>query len=150
MARFRLKLAVAGLGARRDDIPLLVRGLLRRRFADEPELAARFADAHGEPRVSPDLVVALLEHRYEAHVRELDELIGLALAGSDEGHVAFTPTVAARTAFATGPLPTRERVAAALQQSGGDVTRAWKELGLSSRDTLLRLLKKYGIAARRA
>jgi transcriptional regulator with GAF, ATPase, and Fis domain len=149
LARFRVKLSVPGLAARSDDIPLLVRGLLRQRFERQPELAARFADAHGEPLVSPDLVLALLEHRYQSHVRELDELIELALSGSSEGHVAFTPEVAARTAFAMSALPSRERVEAALQRTGGDVSRAWKELGLSSRDTLLRILRKHGITTRR-
>ncbi|PKN53854.1 MAG: hypothetical protein CVU56_29665 [Deltaproteobacteria bacterium HGW-Deltaproteobacteria-14] len=71
-ARFRHALRVPGLAERREDIPLLVRDLLRTGLADHPDLRARFADADGEPRVAPGFLRELVEDPPDGGVRALD------------------------------------------------------------------------------
>ena len=78
LARLKARLFVPELGARREDIPLLVRHLLRRQAVSEPSLVARFfpgSDPGAAPRTTPDLMTALVRHRFGTHVRELDSLL---------------------------------------------------------------------------
>ena len=44
----------------------------------------------------------------------------------------------------------RDRIRAALDRNQGSMDKTWRELGLSSRFALNRLLKKHGIALRRS
>ena len=46
--------------------------------------------------------------------------------------------------------PERERIREAIERNQGSVDKTWRELGLSSRFALHRLLKKYGIILRRS
>jgi two-component system nitrogen regulation response regulator GlnG/two-component system response regulator HydG len=158
LARLKLRLLVPGLDERREDIPLLIRVLLRRIAAEDGGLRARFFEGT-EARVAPELVAALLDHRYTTHVRELESLLYTAMAESTGHFVALTVGVERRLAIEplredasppqAGPPPTAQEVEAALERHQGNVSRAWKELGLSSRDALNRLLKKYQIQPRR-
>jgi DNA-binding NtrC family response regulator len=78
LARLKIRIAVPGLDARRDDIPLLAVHLIRRHAAADPGMLARFfpdGDPRGVPRLSPVLVEALVQHPYTTHVRELEALI---------------------------------------------------------------------------
>jgi two-component system nitrogen regulation response regulator GlnG/two-component system response regulator HydG len=154
-ARLVLEVDVPGLDERRADVPLLARWLLRRMRATEPELARFFAD--DEPRLAPELVFALLGHRWTGHARELASLLATATAESKGHFVELTPGVVARVGTAR---PTeapsagsatlgREDIERALAAAGGNVSRAWVALGLPSRDALNRLIKKHGIAVRR-
>ncbi|MFM7203260.1 MAG: sigma-54-dependent transcriptional regulator [Myxococcota bacterium] len=77
-ARFDWTLEVPGLNERREDIPLLVRELFRRQAQQNPELARRYCEngaPFGMPRVSPQLMSALVMHLYTTHVRELAGLL---------------------------------------------------------------------------
>jgi two-component system nitrogen regulation response regulator GlnG/two-component system response regulator HydG len=92
LARFKLRIRVPGLDARREDVPSLAVHLLRKHAARDPELAARFfpdADPLGIPRLSPALVEALVLHPYTTHVRELDALLVRAAQESDGRYVQW-------------------------------------------------------------
>ena len=97
-ARLPLRLEMPGLNERREDVPLLVRHLLRRRAQRDLAIALRFfapADAGGEPRVGPELLRALVTHRYRAHVRELEALLWRSSRTSRGGSLELTDAVRA-------------------------------------------------------
>jgi DNA-binding NtrC family response regulator len=149
-ARLGLRIQTPGLDERREDIPLLILALLERLAASDPALRSEFFDP--APRVDPGLVAALIQHTYSTHLRELESLLVLSMAGSRQGFLELTPAVrerlqARREAAPGGSAPSREEIEAALARTG-TATRAWQELGLSSRDALNRLMKKYGIRIR--
>jgi two-component system nitrogen regulation response regulator GlnG/two-component system response regulator HydG len=152
LARLKLRLAVPGLEERMSDVPLLAIAALRRMGASDPAIRERFFEpgARPSPRIEPDLVVALLEHAFTTHARELETLLVLAMAGSREHFIALTADVRARlkSTRAAEP-PTREQIEQALERCQGSVSRAWSELGLPSRDALNRLIKKHGIVVKR-
>ena len=142
-ARFIHTVAVPGLDERSEDIPLLVRHLLRD------------ADGGGAPHSPPDasLIGALIHHTYEGHVRELKALLWRSIAASAGERLTVPPELATRGAAprqseqSTDPDDlTREQIVAALEQCGGVRTQAWQLLGLRSRDQLKRLMKKLDIS----
>jgi DNA-binding NtrC family response regulator len=78
LARFKIRITVPGLDARRDDIPLLAVHVIRKRAAADPLILARFfpdGDLRNVPRLSPGLVEALVRHPYTTHMRELEALL---------------------------------------------------------------------------
>ncbi len=147
-ARLTLRLDVPGLGARREDIPLLIDHLLRLAARRSPEVTGRYFEEDGTPRVGPLLVDRLLRHSWTTHVRELDRLLWQAMAESEEAYIALTPGVEAEIDIPE-PEPAeevgREEVEAALARHEGNVTRAARELGLKNRYALYRLMKRYGL-----
>ena len=88
LARLTAQIELPSLNARREDIPLLVQHLLRRRAAESPEIAEKFTErdalGHVVPRTRPSLLVALLRHRYTTNVRELDALLWKAMLASTD------------------------------------------------------------------
>jgi DNA-binding NtrC family response regulator len=154
LARLKLRLEVPGLDERREDIPLIARALLRRIAGEDEGLRRRFFEGD-EARVAPELAEALLRHRYTTHVRELESLLLSAMAESPSHFLALTPSVERRLDLPEPPgasgqgTPTAEEVEAALASAEGNVSRAWKGLGLTSRDALNRLMKKYGLSPKR-
>jgi len=156
-ARFTLGLEVPGLDARREDIPLIARHLLRRAAARDAAIRGRFFDERGEPRLAPELVRALVRRPYATHVRELDALLWAALTGSARDQVELPPEAARDTPTSpearddAAPTarrePTRDEVAACLERHHGVQERAWRELGLANRYVLKRLVRKYGLRA---
>jgi two-component system nitrogen regulation response regulator GlnG/two-component system response regulator HydG len=150
-ARLPLRVAVPGLAERRDDIPLLVRALLGRISVKDSSIQQRFSEGD-QPRIDPALMEALLVHEYSTHIRELEMFLLLAMAGSPGRYLALTPSIEARLQRPErrAELPEREEIEAALQRVQGNVSQAWKDLGLSSRDTLYRLLRKHNIPVRRS
>ena len=165
-ARMSLRLTVPGLNDRREDIPLLVRHLLRRVAARDPEIRRRFFasptnpgretarapeghEAPLEPRIAPTLIRALLRHHYTTHVREVHAILWQALASSESDTLELTSSVQqlleveAASGVAVEISP--EVVEAALGKHGGIKERVWRELGLPNRYALNRLLKKYGM-----
>lgn len=149
LARLTVRLSTPSLNDRREDVPLIARHLLRRAL-DESE---GLQQAHrGEP---PALTGALLErlvrHRYRHNIRELDGLLWRALSEATD-RVELTKTLerelpmsAPESAPAERAELTREQVVAALERHGWNKNKAWRELGLPSRYSLYRLLKKLGI-----
>jgi two-component system nitrogen regulation response regulator GlnG/two-component system response regulator HydG len=164
LARFTVRVHVPGLRDRAEDVPLLLRHLLRAAASRGDVGAARFLTRTPtglEPRLDPDLVEALVLHPFTHHVRELDGLLWRAIAGSPRDYVAFprdlreellaarTTHGLARQARAARADPTLEEVRACLSRNSGHVERTALELGLPSRYALYRLLKKHGIALER-
>lgn len=98
-ARFSLHVPIPGLGERREDIPLIFSHLLTRVATTNAAISDRFferrAGALAEPRISPQLVEALLRHEYTHHVRELERLMWVALSTSREQFLALTPQLVA-------------------------------------------------------
>src|SRR5262249_145570 len=103
---------------------------------------------------SPELIRALVQHRYTNNVRELENLLWQSVATSkgeqlrltDEVRNALNPATAAspNEAPAAG-LPSSEQVSECLQRNQGVRERVWRELGLKNRHVLNRLIKKFGL-----
>ena len=176
LARLPLRVRVHGLTERRDDIPLLVRHLLRRARDKAPDLVSRFAGPDGEVGVTSELLEHLVQRSYTTHIRELDGLLWHAMAKSRGSRVelpddmpaealpeaqtsarlqAETPAAALPGERAPvrvlrrrpGEEPTAEEIKAAVTENGGNLVQAAKALGLVSRYALYRLLRRYGIDA---
>jgi DNA-binding NtrC family response regulator len=154
-ARFKIRINLPGLDLRREDIPLLVRHLMRKIASEDAVVADRFFD--GSPRrlrIAPDLVLGLVSHSYKTHVRELEALLWLALTTSKGDELAFTPELRAELssdgggprATQAGSLPSADDVRAALVRAGGVHEKAWRDLGLGNRYVFKRLVKKYGLS----
>ena len=152
LARFAVRIAVPGLGERREDIPLLVHALLTRHARRDADIRERFFEGES-PRLEPRLVEGLLGFPFTTHVRELETLLVSSMATSRGSFLALSASVEAALAPATdearprtpGEIPSAEAIEAALRDRQGNVSQAWRDLGLSSRDTLRRLMKKYGL-----
>jgi DNA-binding NtrC family response regulator len=103
-ARLVLRLEVPGVDERRDDIPLLVRHLLRRAAARSPEATARFRAAPGgDLRVKARLVAHLLQLRYPTNVRELDAILWGAMGASTGDAITWQPEAKPAGALAVSP-----------------------------------------------
>jgi len=167
-ARFPFRLEIPGLEARREDVPLLVRHLLRRMAQSEPRISSRFTDASGEPRVSLELIETLVRRRYTTHTRELEALLwraveqaqGEALELASEDRAArgasepprapsANPVAASDTDADDGAELSPERVQRCLDEHNGSLENAWRALGLANRYVLRRLVKKHGLEIRR-
>ena len=173
-ARFPLRVEVPPLSARPEDVPLLVRHLLRRSAAAHPRVLAPFMEQVGgggtAPRLAPELVERLVRHPYRLHTRELEQLLWEALTSSTGNTVmvpvSMGPQAAPSPPAAPPPLapvetapertverPRRRRahaldrptVEACLTRTDNNVTRAARELGLKNRYVLYRLMRKLGI-----
>jgi transcriptional regulator with AAA-type ATPase domain len=151
LARFVHRVQVPGLDDRPEDLPLLARHILRRLAERNPELRARFF-VDDEPRMSPELAIALASRRFTMHVRELVEMLWRAVADSPGPVLVAPPTVISSAPsprqpeeFAAPEGLRREQIVAALATCGGVREQAWRLLGLRSRYQLKRLLKKHDI-----
>jgi two-component system nitrogen regulation response regulator GlnG/two-component system response regulator HydG len=159
LARFALRVDVPDLNERREDVPLLVGHLLQQALRKAPSVVSRFFDGDCLwPRVDAGFIDALVRHSYSLHVRELDEIVWRSIRAS-RGRVleplalgpgsagSGTSGVVGTAADDDGPsdCTTEDDVRRALDRHGGSATRAYRELGLSSRYALYRLMKKYAI-----
>src|SRR5262249_43428471 len=137
---------------RRDDIPALAAHLLQ-----------RHARA-GVEGFTPEALSALVHHDWPGNVRELENAIERALAVADGPRIPLEALPDSRAA-ATRPRATmagelrlsfreavdlardrasREYLIALMRELGGNVTAAAERAGVE-RETLHRLLKRYGI-----
>jgi Sigma-54 interaction domain/Bacterial regulatory protein, Fis family len=150
-ARLTVRVTTPELGERREDIPLLIRGLLFRRAREVPELQTRFFEPDGsgvlQPRIEPALVEGLVLHDYTHHLRELERLVWLAVSTSRDAYLARTPEVEAqlRIRVTEADEPDAGAIRAALAECEGNVTNAARRLGLKNRFALYRLMKRHGI-----
>jgi DNA-binding NtrC family response regulator len=138
-----LHLRIPPLRERLDDLPLLVRAGLAR-------LAARLEI--DEPRISGAFLRRLAEHEWPGNVRELfNTLERLVVRGRGTpleaealddllGEPAQTPD--APGDLLPGDLADRERIAVALRRTGGNVSRAARQLGVG-REKLRYRIRKY-------
>ncbi|MFT5284366.1 MAG: transcriptional regulator with GAF, ATPase, and Fis domain [Planctomycetota bacterium] len=150
-----IKVALPPLRERRDDIPLLAEALLAR--------AAR--ETGSEPPFLPhEVQAALVSYDWPGNVRELEnEMRRLVVLAGDvvtlelvspniaEGSPAMRSRVASPSLEIDGDLRSAvsrfecEAIAAALDRTGGNKSRAAGELGIS-RFALQRKLDKYGLS----
>jgi DNA-binding NtrC family response regulator len=165
LARLALRIELAPLGDRREDIPLLVRHLLLRAADKSPEIGGRFVgwtEGRAEARVDGALVDALLRRRFATNVRELDGLLWQAMSASPSDVVVFSDaawppgdTIPVDRSAAAMPRisprapphrePTANEIRDSVQRENGSVRRAAEALGLPSRYVLYRLMRKHGI-----
>jgi len=152
LARFTLRVSVSGLDERRDDIMLIARHLVRSFAAENPDLRDMFF-VDDEPRFDPGLVRSLVLARYTTHVRELAEILWRSIAASPGPSLQLAPSESLLPPREVAEKPsvdikrlTREQVLEALERCDGVRERTWRELGLSSRHQLKRLLKRLNIS----
>jgi two-component system nitrogen regulation response regulator GlnG/two-component system response regulator HydG len=150
-ARFPLRVRAPGLHERREDVALVAQHLLREMVRGGDAHIARFADANGEPRMSSELAVALVNHLYTTHVRELAGILVRAALES-RGDVVELTAGAAQMLGLSGEEPAevarevaRDEIVAALERHGGVREKVWRDLGLANRYVLKRLMKKHGL-----
>lgn len=160
LARFRIRLHLPDLNARREDVPLIARALALQSI---PEVFSAQTDGEPvEPNSDPvglSLTARLLNHRYRANVRELDRLLRDAMLGvnADLGEDAQPKSSEAALEVGLGDQTrgprvdptsiTPEQIREALAANQGKQERVWRALGLSSRYALWRLMKKHNISA---
>ena len=157
-ARFKLRIHSPGLHERREDIPLLVHAALRAIAARPTANALRFFpndDLQREPRVSRALMWLLLHRHYTTHFRELEAILWQCVNQSlrdvleppNEGSV--TPNHESDGQATVAPVDpaslSRDAVQHALERNNWVLEQAWRELGLSSRHVLTRLLARHGL-----
>jgi two-component system NtrC family response regulator len=137
-------LAVPPLRERGDDLLLLANAALRRVRAD--------ADAVRVLGFAPDALEAMKAHAWPGNVRELENRIQRAmlvtrarfLSAADLGLEPLTaPPITLRTAR---DATERRIVLEALTRTGGNISRAAREIGVT-RPTFHGLLDKHGIRA---
>ena len=111
------------------------------------------------PALSKELAVALVQHLYTTHVRELTNVIFRARMesyGQEDGLVQLSAGAREMLGLggSVGSLPasaplrgaiTRGQLVEALARHGGVREKVWRELGLANRYVLKRLLQKYSI-----
>lgn len=151
---YRLHVAIVALPALRErgrDALLLARHFLGR-YAKEFE--------RGPLRLTPEAQALLLAHRWPGNVRELQNAVCQAAALAEPGGAVSADILPGSVRRAIRPsAPSgdyRSRVAAhrrrlvreALESSGGNRSRAARELGLS-RQALLYLMKELGVSVPR-
>jgi len=156
-ARFPLRIEVPSLSDRIEDVPLLARHIVRRIAAEDPKVAERFltptsaGNALGEPRFSAELIRALVVNDYQTHVRELEALLWRSLQTSTGSSLDVTQALRPDLKEQVDKRPlnsiSADEVRASLARHHGVKDKVWRELGLSSRHALHRLLKKLGIEA---
>ncbi|HET6146176.1 MAG TPA: sigma 54-interacting transcriptional regulator [Polyangia bacterium] len=158
LARLPLRIEVPDLNVRRDDIPLLARYLVR-------EIAP---GTRAEGKISLGLMSALVRHQYSTNVRELRSALleSAAHAAGPESPLTWVPpALAPRSPRADGmPAADRDpppplamaaeldptRIQEVLDRHHGNLELAWRELGLSSRHALTRLVSRHGLHAGRS
>jgi transcriptional regulator of acetoin/glycerol metabolism len=125
---------------RREDLGILIATLLARRGAD-----VHFA---------PEAGAALLRYSWPRNVRELDQVLGSAIALAVDGTIelehlpralhAPRPSEAPIEDFSPSELERRDKLRALLAKHRGNVTAVGRELGVA-RMQIHRWLDKFGI-----
>ncbi|MEZ4320752.1 MAG: sigma 54-interacting transcriptional regulator [Myxococcota bacterium] len=155
-ARFKLRVEVPGLEARREDVPLLQQHLLRRILDEDSGLRDRFGTER--PRFGLHFTTAALQHPWTTHARELDAWIWRGLAECHEGWIELATTPAPGASEPDVPegwqgwvgadpasIPAGA-VQACLEAHNGSQELTWQALGLNSRHVLRRLIARHHIA----
>ena len=137
---------------------------LRDRMEDVPTLAGHFVMKHASKRkdmtvrgISPEAMKMLMRHNYPGNVRELENIIERAISFTNSPEILpsdLPPSLLeSRPGQASSPTRLKDAIAAverevilsALNQSGGNISRAAASLGVY-RQQLQRKLKSLNIA----
>ncbi len=159
LARFKIRLDVPGLRERVEDVPLLAVHLLRGIARQDRELASRFfeeGDPERSPRMALALTSALVAFPYTTHVRQLEAMLWQSVTSSrgdtlqlPPGGLSVARADGVEDADAVDPATLdAATIQAALDRRGGRQEPTWRDLGLSSRHVLARLVKKHGLKVR--
>jgi DNA-binding NtrC family response regulator len=100
LARLAVRIELAPLRDRREDIPLLVRYLIVRAATKNAEIGGRFVTIAGgktNVRIDGAVIDALLRRRFATNVRELDALLLQAMGASPADVVVVTDSIAIPT-----------------------------------------------------
>jgi DNA-binding NtrC family response regulator len=156
LARFRFRINVPALDARREDIPFLIRHLLTK--VGEEAFPANVT-------LSCQQMAECVKHACRTNVRELEALLwrfasaaesspldandeALADVEIDDGE--RTPEEVSRFPGAVDPQALgREEIQNALDRHNGLIESTWRALGLKNRHVLARLMAKHGVEVRR-
>jgi DNA-binding NtrC family response regulator len=157
--RFLATVTIEPLRERREDIPLLVRDALLRRYRESPDSVGRFIGkgerGRLEPRISARLIDHLVRLPLTGNVRRLHKIV-LDLADESPGDTVRMPSEPATdppepgaegrdlTPRTPGTAPSKEEVLAHLDRAHGNVSEAARTLDIS-RSALNRLLDNYEI-----
>jgi two-component system nitrogen regulation response regulator GlnG/two-component system response regulator HydG len=152
-ARFPLRIQVPSLDARREDVPLLCERLVASATATDPSMRRQFFGngPHGPfCRFDPSFIDFLLRRPYELNVRELEGLLWASLRSSRGCLLQYPPGAGAARAESNRVAPPKgepsaDEIRAALERHRGNRSKAYLDLGLSSRYALRRLLRKHGL-----
>jgi len=150
VARFEFRLRTPDLNKRPEDIPLLAKHLLNAMCKEAPELRERFYSNNGLPRVGSGFVRKLVRHDYRGNVRELRQLLWLAVSNSHGDRLEW-PEPEPQSVKQIAPPPhsnaeiARDNLQRALDANNGSIEKTWRALGLSNRHVLNRLLRKHGV-----
>lgn len=150
LARFDLRLRAPPLSERREDLPLLVKHLLRRMTETRPELRARVFGEGSWPRLSTAFVSELMRAPFAANVRELRALLWQSVSTSTGGALEWPAEAlgTAEVAERVGDETTRE-LERVLEENDCSIEKSWRALGLTSRYALMRLLRKHRVTVQR-
>jgi PAS domain S-box-containing protein len=144
-----ISLNIPPLNARTDDIIPIARHLLRQ---------STQTPAAGEIRLSPDVINALLTHKWQGNVRELSNVLERSLSTMSGDVIELTdlPFTLRRKkdrpgAAAVAPIreiqanAEKEAIVAALLQTGNNKVQAASLLGIH-RTLLYKKMKKHGVS----
>ena len=157
--RLSLKIDVPGLIDRLEDIPLLVRHLLRKTHASSPELTKHLLrkQVDGSEEVVPPVAFMeelMLRRSFDGNVRDLLSAVSTMLyetapvQGGGEGEARVpTPSAADEPYDAKGRVLTKEQIEWALGKHGGNVSAAARELDVT-RPSLYRAMERVGLRGR--
>ncbi|KFZ44467.1 Fis family transcriptional regulator [Smithella sp. D17] len=139
-----VSIAVPALSERREDIPLLARAFLLR-FANEQHKVLN--------GFTSQAIEALAAYHWPGNVRELENRIKRAVVMAEGKYVTPAnlelneppgPELESVTLRSARESRERDLVRLAMEKSGGNVSKAAAELGIS-RPTLYQLLTRYGL-----
>jgi two-component system response regulator AtoC len=144
-----IRLAIPPLRDRKEDIPLLTEHLL-------PRLCGRLNC--GGRKISAGALRKLMEYSFPGNVRELENILERAVIYSREGLIREEDIEGGPRPESPGPVPAaeggagtlllrsaeRELIEKALEEHGGNRTRAAEALGISRR-TIIYKIKEYGL-----
>lgn len=142
-SRLQLLIAVPPLRDRPEDVPLLIRALLRKRLADNPVAMARFVDESGHIRVGFGLLSTLLRHPLPLNVRELNQLLWTAVLDSTNDRIGISEEITIPNQFTDASEVSPEQIKEALAANHFSREKTWRALGLKNRYVLKNLMKKY-------
>jgi DNA-binding NtrC family response regulator len=156
LARFRFRINVPDLDARREDISLMVRQLVTRIGEEGPGSIAA---------LSCEQVAECVQRAYRTNVRELETLLWHFASAAEstpldgDGDDAFcgeidnrdrTPEETSRASGSVDPQTLgRVEIQRALDRHNGLIESTWRALGLKNRHVLARLMAKHGVEVRR-